>query len=1239
MSKLASRCGAILIASGLSGLLAGCPQTPPPNTNVRPIPSTAPTGIVPTPPGDSVITSPTPFPGGPSGFPSTSPSSSGSSTDGSNGLVISSTNLPTAVLNFNYLYALQVAGGSGSYRWGVTSGNLPNGLTLDQNTGQIFGKPTQTGTFSFEIQVVDNQKATVARRQLFILVSDSNNGLNSLSILTSDLPSGVVDRRYSRTLEVTGGVAPFNWNVTAGSLPDGLKLNSTTGEISGTPTLSGEETFTVRVTDTRGDTQTRTLSITINRTDTDISILTSSLPPVAVGSSAYTRSVCGFDFSGQVKATGGDGNYTWSISKGEGDLNDAGLEMTDSGEIQFNGSGLVPGSYTFTVRVRDGEGNSASKVFTIDIRDLLVYSFSPGAGGEDLDVAIFGEGLDNGSAANVLFGGVSSSIDNVNTGSCDRLETSIPAGARTGLISIVDGSGNILGGSEMPFVAEDIVINEVFLSPDSSGNQFVELKNRSSASVSIAGWWLKYTDVDGNIQSFVIPPETPPLAPNALTTINIGASGGTTATNIYTGTSVPEMRFDPTSEVTQVALCAGDCNTVNDVGNDNYTTTYRDYLQFGPSGASADDSALHDGAENAGIWGAINDTLDAEDMLDPLDDVNITSTEGDPYSAHFGVQETGNAESGLLVVNGSKFSSYTGDAVLYFTPTGGQEAGHEQRIRRTVTGMGGTNSNRVRISAPIFKAQISASNTGDGSTNNGILVDDYSLFSPGDYVNVIAGGTIRVISQLASGPKVELTQVISTDSTSANVSDGTTGAGLALSNGALLGTESDVEGGNISIAYDRSPLTSPTTADFTVVRQAVDLNIANNTLLLDQPLASITVDASNTGDGLTGHEIQLTGVGNFQDGDLSLFNGQLCADDNPCNMTFGGTQVRLDYPLATMTVTDTNTGSGASGSSLEVDSVTGFSVGDRLLINGAERTINAITPAFGSSSPKVELDSPLVLTPSSNTGDGTTGHGISVSSTEGFVVNNAVQQRGASQDIAAIVGSKVELDAPLFSVAVDSNNSGDGTAAAPLQINDPSSFLQVGDTVRIPSINSTRTVSALTSTTITFSTAAVSATQSTLSVAAAISDTSVTVVNGSLFTSGDWVKFSNGDIRQLAGVATNVLSFSTGLSSALNVGATVNTLLGSSDVVNYVPTSDLLPVGHSTASMEYGLNLVPISGTFTLVPIDNPVARISRIPNSGYLYLAPQTGVLRKYLSIKFNNNGDQDVTDYTTTSAPSKGQ
>ena len=70
-----------------------------------------------------------------------------------------------------------------------------------------------------------------------------------LTIPTSSLPSAVVGVAYSARLEASGGTTPYSWSITSGSLPGGLKLDATTGVISGIASSPGTSDFTITVTD------------------------------------------------------------------------------------------------------------------------------------------------------------------------------------------------------------------------------------------------------------------------------------------------------------------------------------------------------------------------------------------------------------------------------------------------------------------------------------------------------------------------------------------------------------------------------------------------------------------------------------------------------------------------------------------------------------------------------------------------------------------------------------------------------------------------------------------------------------------------------------------------------------------------------------------------------------------------------------------------------------------------------
>lgn len=70
------------------------------------------------------------------------------------------------------------------------------------------------------------------------------------------LPAGRTGQSYSRRLTGLGGTPPHRFALESGSLPAGLTL-SEAGVLSGTPTGSGDWSFTARVVDSGGQSATQ----------------------------------------------------------------------------------------------------------------------------------------------------------------------------------------------------------------------------------------------------------------------------------------------------------------------------------------------------------------------------------------------------------------------------------------------------------------------------------------------------------------------------------------------------------------------------------------------------------------------------------------------------------------------------------------------------------------------------------------------------------------------------------------------------------------------------------------------------------------------------------------------------------------------------------------------------------------------------------------------------------------------
>lgn len=173
----------------------------------------------------------------------------------------------------------------------------------------------------------------------------------------SSLPEATVGTVYGAQLDAMGGAGgPYTFSNATG-LPNGLTLGST-GWIGGTPTVSGEFDPAFQVTDSTGNSVVLSASIQVapesSPPPSPLTITTTSLPAGEQGTG----------YSATVGVNGGVGPYSFTVTSGSlpSGLSLDGSKGTISGTV-----GASATTQTFTIKVSDPDGQSASQPLTITI--------------------------------------------------------------------------------------------------------------------------------------------------------------------------------------------------------------------------------------------------------------------------------------------------------------------------------------------------------------------------------------------------------------------------------------------------------------------------------------------------------------------------------------------------------------------------------------------------------------------------------------------------------------------------------------------------------------------------------------------------------------------------------------------------------------------------------------------------------------------------------------------------------
>lgn len=277
------------------------------------------------------------------------------------------TSLSTTVVPAN-TSTITVTGGN--YATNIT-GTFTSASTATVYTATITRNSVTSLTVGFPTPIPANFNTYVLNLTNPGVTNPSGSNVNKSSALTLGVvPTWTTGSTVNITLNASNtitlaatavaGNTISSYTIVSGTLPTGLSLNTSSGVITGTPTV-GNTTVVFRATDNAGSFTNRTILFNAN-------------PVWTTAAGALTGGAVNIAYSNQLAATDditAAGSLTYAVTAG---TLPAGISLSSGGLL--SGTPTTGGTSSFTVTVSDTNGGSTARAFTVYMASEIIQTFA-----------------------------------------------------------------------------------------------------------------------------------------------------------------------------------------------------------------------------------------------------------------------------------------------------------------------------------------------------------------------------------------------------------------------------------------------------------------------------------------------------------------------------------------------------------------------------------------------------------------------------------------------------------------------------------------------------------------------------------------------------------------------------------------------------------------------------------------------------------------------------------------------